>query len=247
MEKFKGIVFYRKKFHDDDLLIKILTDTCGKKTFFLKRGRKTRNRLSYGLQAFTIGEYIGKISDKSFSFINEVISEKIYQKIYQDIEKSAYVQYIFSLYDSAFEDSRPIANWFKLLECSLDAIENNADTPTLTHAFELKLLNVFGVNLDFFSCQICQRRDLPLDLSFKYDGMICMNHFEKDRYRFHLTSRIVKCIQVLKIGSVKSIAKMQIDPKNMKTLDFICNQIYSNYVGIYPKTKSFIDKLHRSS
>lgn len=247
MDEFKGIVFYRKKYRDNDLLIKMLTDNYGKRTFFLKRGSKPRNRLGYGLQAFTVGDYLGRISSKSFSFVNEVVTEKMYQVIYADIEKSAYVQYVFSLFDSAFEDATPIPNWFNLLIGGLDAIEAGADAPVLTHAFELKLLNNFGVNLDFFSCQVCHRHDLPLDLSFKYDGMICQDHFEKDHYRFHLSGKMVKCLQVLRIGSIKSIAKMQIDPQNLKILNHVCDDIYSNYVGIYPKTKSFIDKLHRAS
>lgn len=247
MDEFKGIIFYRKNYREHDLIIKMLTDEFGKRTFFVGRKGSKNNRLSYGIQEFTAGRYAGRISNHGFSFINEVISADVYGKIYSDLEKSSYVQYIFSLVDSSFEDNMSIPAWFHILNSALDQIESGIDPEMISHAFELKLLNSFGVDFDFFSCTICGRKDLPLDLSFKYDGMLCQEHFSQDDFRFHLEQRMVKCLQVLTIGSLESIAKMKIDEKHMKILRNVCSEIYSNYVGIYPKTKSFIDKLNQPS
>ncbi|BDR56506.1 DNA repair protein RecO [Xylocopilactobacillus apis] len=247
MEEFNGIIFYRKKYRENDLLIKMLTDDYGKRSFFIGQGSRKKNRLSYGLQDFTLGSYAGRISNNGFSFVNEVINEEIYSSIYSDIDKGSYVKYVFSLIDSAFEDGLVIPAWFRILRESLELIDHDTSPELIAHAFEIKLLKVFGVNLDFFSCKICGRDDLPLDLSFKYDGMICSNHQNLDDFRFHLDSRMVKCLQVLTIGTIKSISKMNLDEKNMKILRDVCDEIYRNYIGIYPKTKSFIDKLRNES
>ena len=243
MDEFEGIILYRKKYRDNNYLAKILTDNFGKHTFLIKQGTHSSNRLTYGLQFFSIGNYVGRISDRGFSFINEVISSNLYSVIYSDIERNSYVQYIFSLIDSAFPDSKAIPGWFQVLRSTLNLIEKGADPELMSHAFELKLLGIFGVNFDFFHCTICDRSDLPLDLSIKQNGMLCTNHQKNDPFRFHLSLRMVKCIQVLTVGSMESISKMKVDSKNMKVLRVICDEIYNNYIGIYPKTKSFIEKL----
>ncbi|BDR58626.1 DNA repair protein RecO [Xylocopilactobacillus apicola] len=247
MDEFNGIVFYRRKYREHDLLIKMLTDDFGKHTFFVGHAHQRRYHLNYGLQDFTAGSYAGRISNHGFSFINEVNSADLYSSIYSDLDKSSYVQYIFSLIDSAFEDNLVIPAWFRVLKSTLNQIEKNANPETMSHAFELKLLSSFGVNFNFFSCAVCGREDLPLDLSFKFNGMLCQNHQDQDKFRFHLDQRMVKCLQVLTVGSIESLSKMQIDPKNMKVLRNTCDEIYSNYIGIYPKTKSFIDKLNNES
>ena len=99
--EFLGIVVSRKDYKERDMLVKILTDKYGFKTFFVRGVRKRGFKLGAAILPFTHGTYLGSISDEGLSFITTTRDISQYQQITQDIELNAYASYILSLIERA--------------------------------------------------------------------------------------------------------------------------------------------------
>ena len=111
--EFLGIVVSRKDYKERDMLVKILTDKYGFKTFFVRGVRKRGFKLGAAILPFTHGTYLGSISDEGLSFITTTRDISQYQQITQDIELNAYASYILSLVERALTTEDLVnLSWF---------------------------------------------------------------------------------------------------------------------------------------
>ena len=50
MSIIKGIVLYTRQYKDNDLLVRMLTETCGLRTFLARGAKKQKSHLSAAMQ-----------------------------------------------------------------------------------------------------------------------------------------------------------------------------------------------------
>ncbi|MDO4456414.1 MAG: recombination protein O N-terminal domain-containing protein, partial [Ligilactobacillus agilis] len=62
-EEFRGIVVSRKNYRERDMLVKILTDRFGFKTFFVRGVAKRGFSMGAAILPYAYGTYLGSISD----------------------------------------------------------------------------------------------------------------------------------------------------------------------------------------
>lgn len=74
----QGLVLYSRNYKEKDKLVKIFTESFGKRMFFVKNFGKSSYASS--LQAFTDGKLTATINDGGFSFIEDVSEVVDYQK-----------------------------------------------------------------------------------------------------------------------------------------------------------------------
>ncbi|MCD2255816.1 DNA repair protein RecO [Agrilactobacillus fermenti] len=242
IEEFRGVVFYRHDYREKDLLVKIFTDRFGKKTFLIRGGKKPRNRLKSALLPFTTSTYIGDIRD-GLSFINSAKDTKTFWTITNDIRLNAYATYILSLVDKAFIDGESLNEWFDKSLMALSLIDDALDPEIITHIVEVQLLRNFGVQPHLESCVICQRTDRPYDYSETYGGLLCDQHWHLDTHRFHASQRAIYFLRLFSAISLERINSIKIKATTKSELKRIIDQIYSDTVGIYLKSKQFIDDM----
>ncbi len=65
-----GLVLYNRNYREDDKLVKIFTETEGKRMFFVKHASKSK--FNAVLQPLTIAHFILKINDNGLSNISGV-------------------------------------------------------------------------------------------------------------------------------------------------------------------------------
>ena len=177
-EEFTGIVVSRQDYRERDMLVTILTDRFGFKTFFVRGARKRGFRMQAAILPFTHGTYIGKINDDGLSFITTTREVAQYQEISQDIELNAYASYILGLARQAFGNQPDLASlWFTQLATALQLIDEGYDPAIITNIIEVKLLGCFGVQPNWQACAVCGRDDLPFDYSEMYGGLLCQEHW----------------------------------------------------------------------
>ena len=174
--EFLGIVVSRKDYKERDMLVKILTDKYGFKTFFVRGVRKRGFKLGAAILPFTHGTYLGSISDEGLSFITTTRDISQYQQITQDIELNAYASYILSLIERALTTEDLVnLGWFLRVKKALELIDDGFDPAIITNIIEIQLLASFGVRPQLESCVICQNTTRALIIQ-KVMGAYCVRH-----------------------------------------------------------------------
>lgn len=243
-EEFRGIVVSRQDYRERDMLVTILTDRFGFKTFFIRGARKRGFRMQAAILPFTHGRYIGKINDHGLSFITTTREIDQYQMISQDIELNAYASYILGLAQQAFRNHSDFSPmWFLQMQTAMRLIDEGYDAAIITNVIEVKLLGCFGVQPNWRACVICGRSDLAFDYSESYGGLLCQNHWRLDEHRLHLDQRTIYFLRQFSVLDLTKINSIKMKDSTKRNLRRTLDEIYNSQVGVYVKAKKFIDQM----
>ncbi|CAM2853528.1 DNA repair protein RecO [Streptococcus agalactiae LMG 14747] len=237
----QGIVLYNRDYRESDKLVKIFTETDGKRMFFVKHARKSK--LTSVIHPLTMAEFLVKINDNGLSYIDDYSEVNYPKHITDDLFKLAYATYIMALADAAIPDNQPDSALFAFLEKVLSLIEEGLDYEVLTLIFEVQLLHRFGVSLNFHECVFCHRVGLPFDFSFRYAGILCPDHYHEDERRLRLDPNVLYLIDRFHSLSFQDLKHISIKSEMTRKLRDFVDILYEEYVGLHLKSKKFIDDL----
>lgn len=237
----RGLVLFSRNYREQDKLVKIFTESFGKRMFFVKNASKSK--FSSSFQNFTQLELLGTINDDGLSFISDISETTTYKYITTDIFAQAYASYLIGLSDVAISDKQYDASLYGFLSKSLELIDNKIDKAIITNIFELQIMSRFGTQLYFGQCVFCHRTDLPMDFSYQYNGCLCREHFDKDSSRVHVDPNIIfLCHTFMGIEMDKLPSLKLSDELKLKLRQFI-DGLYEHYIGVKIKAKKFIDSM----
>ncbi|GAF40791.1 DNA repair protein O [Agrilactobacillus composti DSM 18527 = JCM 14202] len=242
IEEFNGLILFRRDYREKDLLVKIITDRFGKKMFLIRGGKKPKNRLAPAILPFTYGTYIGDIRD-GLSFIRTAKDTQHFWNISQDIGLNAYASYILGLVDKAFSDGELLGEWYPKVTKALQLIDEGFDAQIITQIMQVQLLRVFGVQPGLESCVVCQRTDRPFDYSEAYGGLLCDIHWHLDPNRFHASQRAIYFLRLFSAVDLYKINSIKMKTTTKNELKQMIDTIYDDTVGIYLKSKKFLDDM----
>ena len=237
----RGLILYNRNYRENDKLVKIFTETAGKRMFFVKSANKSK--LLPVIQPLTQAEFFMTLNDVGLSYINDYRDVKTYSNINGDIFSLAYASYITALADAALTDNVPDAPLFAFLCKTLDLIEEGLDVEILTNIFEIQILSRFGVQINFNDCSVCHRVGQAFDFSFRYSGLLCPQHYQEDVNRSHLNPNIPYLINRFQGISLEELKTISLSPEVKAELRQFIDQLYDDYVGLHLKSKKFIDGL----
>lgn len=243
-EEFTGIVVSRQDYRERDMLVTMLTDRFGFRTFFVRGARKRGFRMQAAILPFTHGIYIGKINDDGLSFITTTRDISQYQMISQDIELNAYASYILGLARQAFGNRSDYAQmWFSQLATAIQLIDEGYDASIITNIVEVKLLGCFGVQPDWHACVVCGKSDSAFDYSEIYGGLLCQIHWHLDEHRLHLDQRTIYLLRQFSVLDLTKLNSIKVKDSTKRNLRRTLDEIYNSQVGVYVKAKKFIDQM----
>lgn len=237
----KGLVLFNRNYREEDKLVKIFTETAGKKMFFVKRFGKSK--LAPVLQPLTLAYFLTKMADDGLSYIDDYADTKTYPLINQDIFKLAHASYLVGLADAALEDGEADPALFAFLEKTLDLMEQGLDEAVLTNIFEIQLLSRFGLALNFHECAFCHRSGLPFDFSFAYNGLLCPDHYDKDDKRLRLDPNVPYLIDLFQAVEFAELERITLSDETKRKLRAFIDLLYEDYLGLKLKQKKFLDSL----
>lgn len=244
-EEFTGIVVSRKDYRERDMLVTMLTDRFGFKTFFVRGVHKRGFKMSAAILPFTHGTYIGKINDDGLSFITTTRDIAQYQQIINDIELNAYASYILGLAQQAFSNQIDLSQiWFPQIKMALTLIDQGLDPAIITNIIEVRLLGCFGVQPNWQSCVICGEEKLPFDYSESYGGLLCQKHFYLDKNRLHLDQRTIYLLRQFSITDLTKLNSIRVKESTKNKLRQTLDEIYNSQVGVFIKAKKFLDEMN---
>lgn len=242
-QSFKGIVLKRWPYREQDLLVKLLTTTQGKKTFWLRGARKVNFKLARAILPFTEGEYLGQLHAEGLSFLNGYRQLTLHENLLTNFERNAYANYMVDLLDRVFDDQIAIPQWYDVLHSLLKQLDQGLDPEVLARILEIQLLNDLGVAPHLQNCVLCQDVSGPFDFSEKYGGIICYRHFETDRYRLHLDQKVIFYFRRFSVINLQHIQSIQLSATTKAGLNYALDTIYQNEVGLHLKSRQFLDQL----
>ena len=237
----RGLVLFSRNYREQDKLVKIFTESFGKRMFFVKNASKSK--FSSSLQNFTQLDLLGTMNDDGLSFISDVSDARVYKYINSDIFAQAYASYLIGLSDVAIPDNQYDAPLYGFLMKSLDLIEAKIDMVVVTFIFELQVMSRFGAQLDFSQCVFCHRTDLPMDFSYQYNGCLCRQHVDKDMTREHLDPNVIFLCHAFMAIDLEKLPSINISDELKKKIRLFIDGLYDHYTGVQIKAKKFIDGL----
>lgn len=239
----RGLVLFNRNYREDDKLVKIFTETAGKRMFFVKH--ISRSKLASVIQPLTLADFLMKINEDGLSYLDDYREVETFKTINEDIFLLAYASYLVALADAAIEDGQHDALLFAFLVKTLELMEQGLDYEILTNIFEVQILERFGVRLNFHDCVFCHRVGLPFDFSYKYSGLLCPQHYEKDSHRSHLDPNVPYLLDRFQTISFEDLQTISVKPEVKRKLRTFIDGIYDNYLGLRLKAKKFIDDLSK--
>ena len=237
----RGIVLYNREFREDDKLVKIFTEKSGKRMFFVKHAGKSR--LNPMLQPLVTADMLLKINDDGLSYIDDFQDVQVYKKINADLFALSYSTYVLALADASIQDNQVDPALFAFLEKTLSLMEEGLDYEVLTNIFEIQILSRFGVILNLHECCFCHRVGLPFDYSFRYSGVLCPDHYDRDERRAHWHPNVLYLLDQFQAVRFSELETISLQAEMKAALRQAIDQLYEEYVGIHLKAKKFIDSL----
>lgn len=243
LEEFTGIVLAKRKYRDEDSIVKIMTSNYGKQMFFVKKGQLPSNRWIAQMLPFTYNQYIGTLNSSGFSFIREGTTIELMNNIQSDLVLQSYASYFVQLVDAAIDDRQVDKPLFHLLKDTLIKLNDRFPPELLRIYFEIHLLRYFGTELNWQKCVFCGKRAEPFDFSIRYGGLICRTHFHQDVYRLNIAPKAMHIAYQLANLPLSRIQSIKVSDETLAELKRLTTELYTEFVGIQLKSKDYVEKI----
>jgi len=242
----KGIVLNTKQYKDNDLLVRILTETAGLRTFLARGAKRPKSKLAGGVQPYALITFEGAWpkKDSGLGYINDIQSVKMFSRLVDDIEVNAYAALIVSLIDATFEENQIITRWYNQLAIALQKLDEQLDPQIIANIFEIQLLVPLGIAPNWRADPISGQTDGRFDYSEKYNGIISEEHFDLDDHRLMLDQKTVFYLRQFSIIDMRQVHEIKMSTKTKRGLQKVIDYIYENQVGLKPRAKVFIEQMH---
>ena len=106
-------------------------------------------------------------------------------------------------------------------------------------------MGLFGVEPNLRQCVICGRTDLPFDYSESYGGLLCQAHWHLDSHRLKLDQRTIYYLRQFSAIDLTKLGTISVREDTKKNLRRALDVIYADTIGVYPRSKRFLDQMNQ--
>ncbi|TDL82260.1 DNA repair protein RecO [Peribacillus frigoritolerans] len=242
LQKCEGIVIRTNDYGETNKIVTIYTRELGKVGVMARGAKKPNSRLSSSTQLFTYGYFLfQKSSGLGGLQQGETISSM--RGIREDIFLTAYASYAAELLDKSTEQNEPNPFLFELFSQTLQRLNEGVDPDVLLYIFEMKIVNVLGMYPQLDSCVNCSSKDGTFHFSIRENGFICHRCFETDPYRLQISQATAKLLRLFYYFDLERLGKVTVKPETKAELKMVIDSYYSEYSGIFLKSKKFLDQI----
>lgn len=242
LQKCEGIVIRTNDYGETNKIVTIYTRELGKVGVMARGAKKPNSRLTSSTQLFTYGYFLfQKSSGLGGLQQGETISSM--RGIREDIFLTAYASYAAELLDKSTEQNEPNPFLFELFNQTLQLLNEGVDPDVLLYIFEMKIVNVLGLYPQLDSCVNCSSKDGTFHFSIRENGFICHRCFEADPYRLPISQATAKLLRLFYYFDLERLGKVTVKPETKAELKLVIDSYYSEYSGIFLKSKKFLDQM----
>ncbi|MGD7044009.1 DNA repair protein RecO [Jeotgalibacillus proteolyticus] len=244
LQKCEGIVVRTSDYGESDKIVTIYSREFGKFAVMARGAKKANSRLSSISQLFTYAYFLFRKGNGMGSLQQgDLVASQ--RGIKEDLFKSAYAAYMVELLDKAVEDRKTNPYLFELLAQSLSYLNEGYDEEVICLIFEMKLLPVFGVQPVLDRCAHCGETEGHFSFSIRENGLLCHRCWSNDSYALKITPQTVRLLKLFYFLDLNRLGSVSLQEQTKKELRLVIRTYYDEYVGVFIKSKSFLEQLDR--
>jgi DNA repair protein RecO (recombination protein O) len=149
-----SVVIRQRALGEADRIITLYTRERGKVSAVAKGVRRARSKLAGGLQLFCHAR-MQLAAGRSLEVVTQVQPIDLFYRLREDMRRYVHASYAAELLDSLVDEEASDPALFDLLLGTYRGLDGGADPPTLTLAFQLKLLGRLGYGPELGICVLC--------------------------------------------------------------------------------------------
>lgn len=241
IEKIEGIVISEQAYGETSKIINILTPDRGIVGVMAKGARKLKSDLANISGKLNYGYFnLYYKSDKLSTLISADIINS-FKNIRKDINKISYASFLLELSSQVIKQNQN-KYVFEYLIAGLKKIDEGFDEMVITNILELKYLDLLGVMPILDCCSGCGKTNNILTLSNIKGGYVCNDCHTSEKI---VTDKTIKLVRMFYYVDIDKISKLEISNICKNEINEFLDNYYSQYTGLYLKSKSFLSDLKK--
>ena len=233
--KTKGVIIKVQDYKENDKLLWMYTEELGKVTCIAKGAKRSKSQLLSVTLPLCFGEYL-LFKGKNLYNLQEGKIINSFQGLLNNLEKLTYSSYLCELIDICVENDEVNSALFKEFMICLYLLSTDAlDYELLVRAFELRLLEATGYNLELDRCCICKKKISVADyISLSHYGGVC-DECNKE-YGFSISKPAYNALRFLKNTSMDKVYRLNVNDEIKKQMERVITNIIANNYSKRPKS-----------
>ena len=222
-------------YKENDKLLWMYTEELGKVTCIAKGAKRSKSQLLSVTLPLCFGEYL-LFKGKNLYNLQEGKIINSFQGLLNNLEKLTYSSYLCELIDICVENDEVNSALFKEFMICLYLLSTDAlDYELLVRAFELRLLEATGYNLELDRCCICKKKISVADyISLSHYGGVC-DECNKE-YGFFISKPAYNALRFLKNTSMDKVYRLNVNDEIKKQMERVITNIIANNYSKRPKS-----------
>jgi DNA repair protein RecO (recombination protein O) len=243
----EGIILKQTKTVNGRRMILLFSKKFGKISAGTGITEKGRSKAALAMRPFAYGRYeMFKNQDKFNIQSAEMI--KSYFKIGEDFEKFIGASYVLEVTEKLLQEGAANPKYFQLLLDFFELMEKKeSDVNTLVIAFEVKVLQIFGVEPQLNSCVLCNEPETVYFFGIEQGGLICENCMKNvpsktnDSLIYELTFDIVDILKYFLNNPLQSFQKLTLEEEKQIVVKSLLREYLTYHLDLgILKSESFI-------
>jgi DNA repair protein RecO (recombination protein O) len=240
--KTRAIVLKTQDIKENDKLVWAYTEDLGKITLYVKGAKKSKSKLFTLTNSFSYSEEV-VYKGKSFYHLNEGILIDSFNEVMDDLDSLLTASYFSELTDIATVEEEKNENIFKLLVASFYLLKTRSiDYDMLARAYELKLLNLTGYNLNLDKCTCCGRKlDVVNYFDVENHGGICNDCADVNSVK--ISPSAYNSLKFINGSSFDKLGRLKLSFESREEIKKLNTYIIMESYGKVPNSLKMLKKL----
>jgi DNA repair protein RecO (recombination protein O) len=243
----EGIILRQTKTVNGRRMILLFSKKFGKISAGTSITEKGRNKAALAMRPFAYGRYeMFKNQDRFNIQSAEMI--KSYFKIGEDVEKFMGSSYVLELSDKLLEEGAANPKYFQLMLDFFEVMEKReSDVNTLILAFEMKVLQIFGVAPQLDGCVVCNKTAPGYRFGIAQGGLVCENCMKNitekpnDSLIYELSFDIVEILKYFLDNPLQSFQKLALAEEKQTIVKSLLREYLAYHLDLgILKSESYI-------
>lgn len=225
-----GIVLHAMPIGEYDRRVTILTRERGKISAFARGARRPTSQLLAATSPFSFGEFEFFEGRSTYNLLRAGI-KNYFRELSLDPVAVCYGFYFLEAADYFSQENNDEIDLLKLLYQTLRALESDTfDNSLVRRIFELKALQIEGVYPNFFSCQICGKREKLNFFSIKYHGMVCQD-CPREQGEFFVEESALYTMQYIVSSDIGRLYTFAVSKEVLSKLSMVLNRYFAVHIS----------------
>lgn len=242
IETVEGIILNVKSYGETSKIINVLTKEHGIIGMIAKGAKSMKSDLRSVTDKLTYGFFHIYYKENKLSSVTSIDVIHPFKQMKKNITSISYASFLLELVEQVYKQNAN-EQIYDLLIAGLEKIDEGYDPMIISNILELKYLYYLGVMPIIDACSICGNKTSIVTLSSTKGGYVCRNCHTNETI---VSSNTIKLIRMFFYVDINKISKLDIKDTSKREINQFLDEYYSEYTGLYLKSKSFLKNISKA-